>query len=84
VGVVSTFFTDVEGPEPAPPGYPEPDKFIGWACWSGTSFSAPVVVAALAREMQLYDQTAAQAVARVIDGPNLLEIPNFGMVVDIL
>jgi subtilisin family serine protease len=84
VGVVSTFFTDAQGPEPAPPGYPEPDKFLGWACWSGTSFSAPVVVAALAREMQFYRQTAAEAVARVIGGPNLLEIPNFGTVVDIM
>jgi subtilisin family serine protease len=74
VDLVSDFFTDVEGPPP---------DFAGWACWSGTSFSAPVVVAALAREIQCYGLTAQQSVERVIDGPALLRIPDFGTVVNL-
>jgi Subtilase family len=83
VDMVSTFFTDTTGPEPAPAGYPEPDDYLGWTRWSGTSFSAPVVVAALAREMQCYGLSASDAVAHVIDGPALLRIPMFGTVVNL-
>jgi hypothetical protein len=83
VDLVSTFFTKTQGPEPAPAGYPEPDKYKGWACWSGTSFSAPVVVAALAREMQRYGLSSSEAVARVIDAPGLFRIPSYGTVVNL-
>ena len=76
VDLVSDFFTDVEGTDP--------DEFAGWACWSGTSFAAPVVVAALAREIQCYGLTPQQAVDRVIDGPGLLRIPDFGTVVNLV
>jgi subtilisin family serine protease len=83
VDLVSTFFTNAQGPEPAPAGYPEPDKYVGWARWSGTSFSGPVVVAALAREMQWYGLSASDAVARVIDAPALFRIPLFGTAVNL-
>jgi hypothetical protein len=83
VDLVSTFFADAPGPEPPPPNYPEPDRYLGWARWSGTSFSAPVVVAALAREMQSYGLTSTEAVAHLIDGPSLLRIPYFGTVVNL-
>jgi subtilisin family serine protease len=83
VDLVSTFFMDVQGPEPAPTGYPEPDRYLGWTRWSGTSFSAPVVVAALAREMRNYELKANEAVARVIDAPGLFRIPSFGTVVNL-
>jgi hypothetical protein len=42
-----------------------------------------VVVAALAREIQCYGLTAQQSVERVIDGPSLLRIPDFGTVVNL-
>ncbi len=83
VDIISTFFTNTAGPEPAPPGYPEPDEYAGWARWSGTSFSAPTVVAALAREMQIYGITPAEAVANVVNAPTLLRIPLFGTVVNL-
>jgi len=82
VDIVSRFFTKFDGAEVAPPGGPDPDKFASWARWSGTSFSAPIVVAALARELQ-HGLTPAQAVERVIDAPGLLRIPDFGTVVNI-
>lgn len=44
VDIVSTFFRTPPPPEPNP-------DFEGWAVWSGTSFAAPVVVAAIANEM---------------------------------
>jgi hypothetical protein len=83
VDIISTFFTVFQGPEPAPPGYPEPDRFEGWALWSGTSFSAPMVVAALAREMQ-HGLSAQDAVTRVVDAPGLLRIPDLGTVVNLV
>jgi hypothetical protein len=83
VDIISTFFEDAPGPEPAPPGYPEPDTYKGWARWSGTSFSAPTVVAALARQMQIYDVTPADAVAAVVDAPTLMRIPLLGTVVNL-
>ena len=82
VDVVSTFFSRFEGPAQAPPGGTDPDDFDEWAVWSGTSFAAPVVVAALARQMQS-GATAAEAVARVIDAPALLRIPDLGTVVNV-
>jgi len=82
VDIVSSFFTRFDGKETAPPGGVDPDKFASWARWSGSSFSAPIVVAALARELQL-GLTPAQAVERVIDAPGLLRIPDFGTVVNL-
>ena len=83
VDIVSWFFTEYDGSETAPAGLPDPDRFRSWARWSGTSFAAPMVVAALAREMATYDVSAADAVARVIDGPGLLKLPDLGTVVNI-
>ncbi len=42
VDLVSTFFR-FAGAEPAVGSAPDPDNFDGWAIWSGTSFSGPVV-----------------------------------------
>ena len=48
------------------------DDFTQWATWSGTSFAAPVVVAALAREMLTAPGcTAVEAVDRVVRAPHL-------------
>ncbi|HZD22788.1 MAG TPA: S8 family serine peptidase, partial [Acidimicrobiia bacterium] len=50
VDIVSTFFMDFDGPLCAIDG-PDPDKYEGWAEWSGTSFAAPRVAAEIARVM---------------------------------
>lgn len=78
--LVSSFFADFDGPEPAV-NTEDPDRFRGWASWSGTSFSAPVVVAALAREMVLGNCTAQQAVERIVHAPEALRIRCMGTVV---
>ena len=78
--VVSSFFADFDGPVPRV-NTVDPDRFEGWATWSGTSFAAPVVVAAIAREMVLGDCTAKQAAKRVVYSPAALRIRCLGSVV---
>ncbi len=82
--VVSTFFEQVSTDDGQP--------FDGWASWSGTSFAAPHVVGALARDMQLRfghepptdaGNLPRSAVARVIDAPGLLRLPMHGTVVNV-
>jgi hypothetical protein len=70
VEVVSTFFTDFNGSHPSQAG-DDIDEFVGWASWSGTSFAAPRVLAALAHHMRTAKTSALEAVQHVIDGPNL-------------
>lgn len=78
--IVSSFFADFDGPEPRV-NTVDPDRFEGWATWSGTSFAAPVVAAAIAREMVLGDCTAKQAADRVVYSPAALRIRCLGTVV---
>jgi hypothetical protein len=78
--LVSSFFADFDGPEPRI-NTADPDRFGGWATWSGTSFSAPVVVAALAREMVLGSCGAKEAADRVVYAPGALRIRCLGTVV---
>jgi subtilisin family serine protease len=82
VDVVSTFFSGFDGYEVAAAGQPDPDKFDGWARWSGTSFSAPIVLACLARTVYRTGCSPRQAVARLIDGPGLGALPWLGTVVN--
>jgi hypothetical protein len=83
VDVVSSFFSSFQGPaQPTTKGGTDPDDFAEWATWSGTSFAAPVVVAALARELQA-GASPADAVARVVDAPGLLRIPDLGAIVNL-
>jgi len=56
--------------------------------WSGTSFSAPVVVAALVRQSALeaggdFPTKLAAAVQSLIDDPALLRLPMLGTVVNV-
>ncbi|MEA2826359.1 MAG: hypothetical protein QOG43_798 [Actinomycetota bacterium] len=81
VDLLSTFFM-FNGSLRAGAGARDPDNFRGWAIWSGTSFSAPVVAGALARTMIVERCNAQEAVARVIDNPNLLRLPGLGTVVN--
>jgi hypothetical protein len=85
VDLLSTFFRNYEGDTPAGDAGVDPDNFDGWALWSGTSFSAPVVAGALARTM-LADPgcTAKTAVERVVEAPALMRIPNLGTVVNVI
>jgi len=59
IDVVSTYFTSHK--ESAAPGR----KFEGWATWSGTSFAAPKVAAAIAQDMYLRKTSAADAWKRL-------------------
>ena len=78
--LVSSFFAKFDGPEPRI-NTVDPDKFAGWATWSGTSFAAPVVAAALAREMVLGTCSAKEAADRVVYAPGALRIRCLGTVV---
>ena len=85
VDLVSAFFKDFDGigREPGPDGS-DPDKFNGWATWSGTSFAAPIVAAAIAQTMVSSVCTADQAADRILDTPGLLTMPGMGTVVNML
>jgi hypothetical protein len=76
--VVSAFFDSVTSGSGD-----EALHFDGWARWSGTSFSAPTVVAALARAMTRESISAPLAVERVVDAPGLLRLGGLGTVVNI-
>ncbi|MEA2686655.1 MAG: hypothetical protein QOE93_1850, partial [Actinomycetota bacterium] len=84
VDLTSMFFNGFTGPGGVTPEGTDPDDFFGWCRWSGTSFSAPVVVGALARMMMWRECTAAEAVTRVIDAPELMRLPGLGTVVNVI
>jgi subtilisin family serine protease len=83
VDLLSTFFM-FDGSDRPTGGAQDPDNFKGWAIWSGTSFSGPVVAGALARTMMAEGCTAEEAVARVVDNPFLLRLPGLGTVVNVI
>ena len=79
--LVSSFFAWFDGDLPRINGI-DSDDFDEWATWSGTSFAAPVVVAALAREMATTSCTAVEAVDRVVHAPHLARLVNMGTIVN--
>ena len=79
--LLSTFFV-FNGPAIIGPDGTDPDDFAGWALWSGTSFSGPVVVGNLARMMMLEQTSGHAAVRRVLDPVAYMRIPNLGTVVN--
>jgi subtilisin family serine protease len=79
--LVSAFFT--WNGDRLPVDGVDPDDFREWAMWSGTSFSTPMVVAALCREIMTTGCDAAAAVERVIRAPHLMRIPCLGTVVNL-
>ena len=68
VDVVSTFFNDFDE---SPRRRSSPRQYRGWARWSGTSFSAPKVAAAIAQEMYLFGGTGQGGVAAPVDAEPL-------------
>ncbi|MDQ4098459.1 MAG: S8 family serine peptidase, partial [Actinomycetota bacterium] len=84
VDLLSTFFQGWNGDLLLGADGIDPDDFAGWAIWSGTSFSAPVVAGALARMMMAEGLSAQAAVKRVIDAPSLMRIPDLGTVVNVV
>ncbi|MEO3827873.1 S8/S53 family peptidase [Actinomadura sp. B10D3] len=65
VGVASTFVR-FDGRRTAVDGI-DPDRFDGYATWSGTSFAAPVVAGRIARLAAVEGIGAAEAADRVLD-----------------
>ena len=84
VDLLSTFFQGFNGRIGTGPDGIDGDAFNGWALWSGTSFSAPVVAATLAKRMLLDCTTCDEAVERVMGAPMAMRIPNLGLVVNAL
>jgi subtilisin family serine protease len=82
VELVSAFFASFDGKFPMMNSV-DIDSFHEWASWSGTSFSGPVVVAALAREMVIGNCDAGEAVRRVIRAAHLMRFPCLGTVVNL-
>ena len=87
VDVVSTFFDFSEDLALFPDlDDVKPRVYKGWARWSGTSFSAPKVAAALAQEMYLNlndagtDLITAQEAWRRLTTHNHLRMPDLGVV----
>lgn len=81
VDLASTFFT-WNGAIPRVNTVDE-DDFPGWAVWSGTSFSAPVVVAALARAIVLDGVDAVASARNVVRATHLARVPGLGTVVNV-
>ena len=81
VDLVSSFFT-WNGAIPRINTVDE-DDFPGWAVWSGTSFSVPIVVAALCRAIVLDDVDAVDAARSVVRATHLARIPGLGTVVNV-
>jgi len=65
------------------PGSADPDHYEQWARWTGSSFAAPVVAAALVRQMALAGGTAEDAVDRVVRSEGLFRMPGLGTVVNL-
>jgi hypothetical protein len=65
------------------PGSSDPDRYEQWARWTGTSFAAPVVAAALLRQMAIAGGTAQEAVDRVVRSEGLFRLAGLGTVVNL-
>lgn len=79
---LTSAFHTFNGAHPSDAGA-DPDEFEEWAHWTGTSFAAPIVAAALARHIALTNGSAADAVRAVIDAPGLFRYPGLGTVVNL-
>jgi subtilisin family serine protease len=60
------------------------EAFDGWASWTGTSFAAPKVAAAIAREMVISGCDPQEAAHRVVRAHGLFRAVNLGTVVNLV
>ena len=79
VDVTSTFIR-FDGPRPSVGGV-DPDRFDGYATWSGTSFAAPVVAGRIAGLAAAEGIGAADAADRVLDPAARPALPELGVIV---
>ncbi|GAA2105703.1 S8/S53 family peptidase [Actinomadura alba] len=81
---IASCFVRFDGPrEPARQriGGVDPDRFQGYATWSGTSFAAPAVAAAIARLAAAGNLTAAVAASRLLDPAAAVTLPGLGVII---
>ena len=83
VDLTSTYFKALPKGLLSPVPGIDASAFDGWARWSGTSFSVPVVIGALLREMALGGLDAHKAVERLLRAEHTLRIPDLGAVVNL-
>jgi subtilisin family serine protease len=76
VDVVSTYFSFVESTGPG-------RTYEGWAAWSGTSFSAPKIAAAIAQDMYVQGDRAVDAWRRLSSWQKY-RYPDLGIVFNVL
>lgn len=76
VDVVSTFFCDAIDERPDGTS----SRYRGWATWSGTSFAAPKVAAAIATEQLLYGGSSADAWKRLTNSYQRRREPDLGQI----
>ncbi|TDC83468.1 peptidase S8 and S53 subtilisin kexin sedolisin [Actinomadura sp. 7K507] len=79
VDVTSTF-VQFDGTRPPVDGL-DPDRFDGYATWSGTSFAAPVVAGRIAGLAAAEGLGAADAADRVLDPVAQQALPDLGVIV---
>jgi hypothetical protein len=63
-------------------GVMEPGDFAGWATWSGTSFSTPIVAGVLAQHMVDHGVSAHDAVQACVRAPGLPALVDLGVRLD--
>ena len=80
--MVSTFFTHFDD-HFGDVTLDEVNRFRGWAAWSGTSFTAPKVAAAIAHEVCDEGRTAAEAWRRLSNWQKF-RYPDLGIVFNIV
>lgn len=78
--VVSRFF---QHRDTTAKGMPAIERYAGWGSWSGTSFSAPIVAAVIARAVSRDGLEPQDAVRRYIDDPRLMRLPGLGTIINV-
>ena len=79
VDLISRFFTV----QPGATAYGDLASFNGWASWSGTSFSAPIVAGVIAHDVATGGGSVRDAVERVIEHPDLMRLHGLGTVINV-
>ncbi|WP_329521651.1 S8 family peptidase [Spirillospora sp. NBC_01491] len=79
VDIVSAF-ARFDGPRPRVRGI-DPDRFDGFATWSGTSFAAPAVAGRIAGLAASEGLTAVEAADRILDPADRPTLPDLGVII---